>query len=214
MQDPHVSPLGNIDQKDIVSRSSFTTLSQYSRNICSSVRVMERATGGTPVGVDDPYAHVHRCDHVTDEGTCRAAILRSHGNPPFWDTLDAREFRCPVVDDESTWKSCPYFRSTTDLTTCRRCGLAERPDHHSSTARPLLEEHHLAYADGQGELNHEITVALCRWCHAKVHRSWARVTDDVSPDPEAIATREQRIARELDECAFATAASRRNQHRD
>jgi len=30
---------------------------------------MEKAPGGSPVGVDDPYEHVGRCDHLTDEGS-------------------------------------------------------------------------------------------------------------------------------------------------
>ncbi len=50
-----------------------------------------------------------------------------------------------------------------------------------SEERPLLEEHHLSYARDGEQLSHEITVYLCRWCHAKVHNSWARITDDVAP---------------------------------
>jgi hypothetical protein len=89
-------------------------------------------------------------------------------------------------------------------------------------ARPLVEEHHLSYA-GNGNGNgggdgakpsHEITVALCRWCHAKVHGSWARIDDDASPDPEAIAAREARRSRERAEAAFETAAERRNARDD
>lgn len=167
---------------------------------------MERATGGTPVGVDDPYAHVERCDHLTDEGLCRAAVTRSHGNPPFWDRLADREYCCPVVDDEWAFAECPTFRSTTDGGRCRRCGLEERRDLLSDDRRPLIEEHHLAYADGRGETNHEITVSLCRWCHAKVHQSWARITDNAAPDTEAIAAREQRLAREQQAAEFTPAA--------
>lgn len=77
--------------------------------------------------------------------------------------------------------------------------------------RPLLEEHHLSYRDGGAggeDLGHEITVYLCRWCHAKVHSSWARITDDVAPDPEAIGAREGRRDRELEELGFQTAAER------
>jgi hypothetical protein len=78
--------------------------------------------------------------------------------------------------------------------------------------RPLLEEHHLSYAadsvEGSGDPDHEITVSLCRWCHAKVHDSWARIDDDVNPDPEAIAKREARQARQQDELSFDTAAER------
>ena len=87
-----------------------------------------------------------------------------------------------------------------------RCGLEERRLAHDDV-RPLLEEHHLSYA-GDASIGHEITVHLCRWCHAKVHRSWARVDDDVAPDPEALAEREARRSRELDELAFRSAAER------
>ena len=77
-----------------------------------------------------------------------------------------------------------------------------------SDERPLLEEHHLSYASDGRTLSHEITVYLCRWCHAKVHSSWARITDDVAPDPEAIGAREGRRDRELEELGFQTAAER------
>ena len=89
-------------------------------------------------------------------------------------------------------------------------------------ARPLLEEHHLSYGDDTStgsddaagastpdEPAHEITVALCRWCHAKVHNSFARIDDDASPDPEAIAARERRRSKEQQEFGFSTAAERR-----
>lgn len=79
-----------------------------------------------------------------------------------------------------------------------------------SDERPLLEEHHLSYRDGGGEgnLTHEITVYLCRWCHSRVHDSWARIDDDVNPDPEAIAEQEARRAREQSELGFESAAER------
>lgn len=76
--------------------------------------------------------------------------------------------------------------------------------------RPLLEEHHLSYGDDSRlELAHEITVTLCRWCHARVHESWARIDDDVSPDPEALAALEARRSQEQAEFDFETAADRR-----
>jgi hypothetical protein len=77
-----------------------------------------------------------------------------------------------------------------------------------SDERPLLEEHHLSYADEGETVGHEITVSLCRWCHAKVHNSWARLDDDVEPDPEALAEKEGRRSRELDETSFETAKER------
>ena len=78
--------------------------------------------------------------------------------------------------------------------------------------RPLLEEHHVSYADdsaeGQGDPGHEITIYLCRWCHARVHKSWAAVADDVNPDPEAIAAREERRSKEQRELGFESASDR------
>lgn len=56
-----------------------------------------------------------------------------------------------------------------------------------------------------GTTSHEITVLLCRWCHAKIHNSIARVDDDVNPDPEALAAREGRRSKEQAELGFSTA---------
>lgn len=169
---------------------------------------MERTPRGTSVGVDDPYAHVDRCDHLTDEGTCRLAFERPGIDRGFARARAVADYACPVVADEWDWSDCPHFRSRDHDQACARCGLEERRLAHEDT-RPLLEDHHLSYADGDG-LAHEITVALCRWCHAKVHRSWARIDDDVAPDPEAIAARESRRSRELDELTFRSAAQRRD----
>jgi hypothetical protein len=125
-------------------------------------------------------------------------------------------------DGDWNWSDCPHFRCRNRDRRCIRCGLEERRIAHSNE-RPLLEEHHLSYAGelrspsnqtqsddaGEGEtLSHEITVYLCRWCHAKVHKSWARIDDDVNPDPEAIAEAEGRRSREQVEAAFETAADR------
>jgi hypothetical protein len=71
-----------------------------------------------------------------------------------------------------------------------------------------------AAGDASGDTDagpHEITVALCRWCHAKVHGSFARIDDDASPDPEAIAEREGRRTREREESTFETARNRYDQ---
>lgn len=174
---------------------------------------MEKTPGGSSVGVDDPYVHVERCDHVTDEGKCRWAVEQGHHDPEFADARSAEDFRCPAADPEGEWgwTDCPHFRSQTDGKECIRCGLEERRLAHDDV-RPLLEEHHLSYADestrGQGRPSHEITVSLCRWCHAKVHNSWARIDDDASPDPEAIAEAETRKGQEIDELAFESAAER------
>jgi hypothetical protein len=185
---------------------------------------MEKTDAGTTVGVDDPYAHVDRCDHLTDDGRCRFALQRHAptGQRESPDEDDQRafvaarsrdDFRCPVVgslDEEGLtgpwdWGDCPQFRRRNRDRECLRCGLAtERMAH--DDARPLLEEHHLSYADGDAA--HEITVYLCRWCHAKVHDSWARIDDDASPDPEAIAERESRRAAQQSELGFESAADR------
>jgi hypothetical protein len=188
---------------------------------------MEKTPSGTSVGVDDPYAHVDRCDHCTDEGRCRFAVEHGERDPEFADARSREEFRCPVVgtlDEEGLtgpweWADCPHFRSRTHDRECARCGLEEHRNAHDEE-RPLLEEHHLSYAstpaagsrperDASGDdPDHEITVYLCRWCHAKIHDSWARITDDANPDSEAIAEREGRRAREQAELGFESAAER------
>jgi hypothetical protein len=165
---------------------------------------MEETPSGTPVGVDDPYDHAGRCDHLTDDGRCRLA-LDGDADPGFVAERRAADYAC--VADAGAFCDCPQYRSTTDGRECARCGLPEVRMAHDD-ARPLVEEHHLAYPDG--DAGHEITVALCRWCHAKVHESWARVDDDAEPDPEAVAAREARKSRELVEAAFETAADRRD----
>jgi len=209
---------------------------------------MEKTPSGTSVGVDDPYAHVDRCDHCTDEGRCRFAVEHGDRDPAFADRLSRVDFLCPVVHavsgvpDERTgekrteseatrkrgdgeagltgpweWADCPHFRCRDRDRECARCGLGERRLAHDDT-RPLLEEHHLSYASGSGSSDgdpgesrdpgHEITVYLCRWCHATVHDSWGRVDDDVNPDPEALAERERRRSREQAELGFESAAER------
>ncbi|WP_420181892.1 DUF7097 family protein [Haloarcula sp. KBTZ06] len=178
---------------------------------------MEKAPGGTSVGVDDPYDHVQRCDFVTGEGKCRWAREHGHHDPEFANTRSADDFRCPAAiapDDadadaepEWDWVDCPHFRSRNHDRECVRCGLEERRMAHSED-RPLLEEHHLSYREGGNELSHEITVFLCRWCHAQIHQSWARLDDDANPDPEAIAQREQRRSKEQSELGFESAADR------
>jgi hypothetical protein len=172
-------------------------------------RPVEEAPGGTPVGVDDPYEHVDLCDHLTDDGRCRFAFEHPGQDPEFARERRQAEFTCPVVDPDSDWDwdDCPHFRSRATERECTRCGLEERRMAHDDE-RPLLEEHHLSYANGGEDLSHEVTVYLCRWCHAKVHNSWARLDDECNPDPEAMAEKEDRRSRELDEAAFETARER------
>ena len=178
---------------------------------------MERTPDGTPVGVDDPYAVAGVCDHLTDDGRCRFALTRAGDDPEFCAARRADGYACHVGPDDA-WRECPHYRSTTDGRECRRCGLEEVRIAHDD-ARPLVEEHHLSYGasgtdateDRDEETDagpHEITVALCRWCHTKVHKSFARIGDDASPDPEAIAEQESRRSKEQSEAAFETAGER------
>ena len=171
---------------------------------------MEKTPTGTSVGVDDPYDVVDRCDFLTSDGRCRYAAEHGHHDPEFARQRHADELRCPAADPEGDWEwaDCPKFRATATANACRRCGLEERRLSTEDT-RPLLEEHHLEYADDdRKDIPHEITVSLCRWCHAKVHNSWAKIDDDVSPDPEAIAASEGRRSKERSELGFESAAER------
>ncbi|MFB6149566.1 MAG: hypothetical protein ABEJ48_07870, partial [Halobacteriales archaeon] len=161
-------------------------------------------------------------DHLTGEGTCRFAFDRFDHDPAFARARREDDYACPVVAPDSDtdvdweWSDCPHFRSRSTERVCVRCGLEERRMAHDDS-RPLLEEHHLSYAgatDGDAQPSHEITVYLCRWCHAKIHNSWGRITDDVSPDPEALAAKEERRSRELDETDFRTAADRYDRPND
>lgn len=170
---------------------------------------MKTTPSGTSVGVDDPYTYVERCDHLTDDGRCRFAVEQRDRDPAFARERERDNLRCPVGENEWEWCDCPHFRAHNRTDACVRCGLEEIRMAHTDE-RPLLETHHLSYADAE-ELSHEITVVLCRWCHAKVHNSWARIADDASPASEAIAAREDRRARELDEFGFQSATKRREE---
>lgn len=192
---------------------------------------MEKTEAGTTVGVEDPYAYVKRCDHCTDEGRCRFAVEHGGRDPEFADELSRRGFQCPVVGDPLedglagpwSWADCPHMRARNRDRECIRCGLKAKRSAFDDE-RPLLEEHHLSYPEGtsesqsrsvqnsdqaDGALRHEITVYLCRWCHAKVHNSWASLDDPANPDPDAIAAREHRRSRERSELSFESAAERR-----
>ncbi len=191
---------------------------------------MEETPEGTPVGVDDPYAVAGRCDHLTNDGRCRYALDHAGADPEFAADRRADDYVCVVADTEAAatdgespdWSRCPHYRSTTDAKECARCGLEEVRLAHDEDARPLVEEHHLSYAggtagasggegSGDDDPSHEITVGLCRWCHTKVHRSFARVDDDANPDPEALAERETRRGEELSEAGFQSASERREE---
>ncbi len=183
---------------------------------------MERTPDGTPVGVDDPYTVAGVCDHLTDDGRCRYALAYAGQDPEFTAARRRDDYACHVGEDRR-WRACPHYRFTTDGKSCVRCGIEEVRMAHDAS-RPLVEEHHLQYGrassddgressgiedgDGDDAGPHEITVGLCRWCHAKVHNSFARIDDDASPDPEAIAEREARRTRESTETSFTSASER------
>lgn len=174
---------------------------------------MEKTPTGTPVGVDDPYEVAGRCDHLTNDGRCRYALQHAGNDPEFTAARRADDYACVAGEVGCEWRDCPHYRATTDGKECVRCGLEEVRMAHEST-RPLLEEHHLSYGSGESaagegdEVSHEITVALCRWCHAKVHDSFARIDDDATPVPEAIAAREERRGKEIQEFGFRSARDR------
>jgi hypothetical protein len=181
---------------------------------------MEETPEGTPVGVDDPYDVAGLCDHLTDDGRCRFALNHASVDPEFADERAADNYACHV-GETGDWRACPHYRWTTMGDACRRCGLEEVRLAHDES-RPLIEEHHLSYGEGGSdapgetagdtdEPRHELTVALCRWCHAKVHQSFARIDDDVDPDPDAVAEREQRVATETREFGFQSARDRREE---
>lgn len=167
---------------------------------------MKRTPLGTPVGVDDPLDVVERCDWVTQDGRCRFVIERPDADPRLASELAADDYRCPFVSEDREWADCDAFVSRDHGRRCIRCGLEERPIAHDPSARPLLESHHVAYPEADGT---EITVTLCRWCHAKVHAGDARVDDDADPDPSATAELDRRRRREQEE-SFTTAADRRD----
>ncbi|WP_044957359.1 DUF7097 family protein [Halarchaeum acidiphilum] len=186
---------------------------------------MKKTPTGTAVGVDDPYAHAGVCDHVTGDGECRYAFEHPEHDRDFAAERASADYRCPAAAGDCEWCDCPHYRSTSDERECARCGLEARRDAHGD-GRPLLEEHHLSYADEEREAAdrangdragrgadssaaHEITVVLCRWCHAAVHDAWARIDDDASPSAEALAAAEGRRSDELAELGFETAAERR-----
>ena len=166
---------------------------------------MERTPEGTPVGVDDPYEVAGPCDHLTNDGRCRFALDRAGHDPAFAAARRRDDYDCLVADEDHEWRDCPHYRSTAKERHCQRCGLEEVRLAHES-ARPLLETHHLSY-HSRGT-SHEITVTLCRWCHAKVHNSFARIDDDTSPTAEAMAAREERRSKEQQELGFSSAAER------
>lgn len=166
---------------------------------------MKRTPRGTPVGVDDPLSIVDRCDWVTQDGRCRLAIERPDAVPRLTSERRADDYRCPHVA-ERDWADCPGFASRDGGRRCVRCGLEARPLAHDAEARALLEEHHVSYPEIDGI---EITVTLCRWCHAKVHAGDARVDDAAEPDPAAREEVARRRAIEREE-SFSTAADRRD----
>ncbi len=199
---------------------------------------MERTPDGTPVGVDDPYAVAGVCDHLTDDGRCRFALTRAGDDPEFAAARRADGYACHVGPDDAwrecphyrsttDGRECrrcgleevriahddarplveehhlSYGASGTDATEDRDGGAGRHPD---DGAGGHPDDGAGGHPDDAGP--HEITVALCRWCHTKVHRSFARIDDDARPDPEAVAERESRRSKEQSESAFETAGER------
>jgi len=199
---------------------------------------MDRTPDGTPVGVDDPYAVAGVCDHLTDDGRCRFALTRAGDDPEFAAARRADGYDCHVGADGEWRACPHYRSTTdgTECVRCgleevRMAHDDDRPlveEHHlmygDADAEPTAngggtnrDDDGGTDRDGDDDLDldrdgdagpHEITVALCRWCHTKVHESFARIDDDASPDPEAIAEREGRRSRELSEAAFESASER------
>ena len=171
---------------------------------------MKMTPKGTPVGVEDPYAYVDKCDHLTGEGFCRLALQNSNVEETFQMELEGRRYNCPVVEDKWGWENCPYFRFRSMENRCSRCGLEEKINAHDSS-RPLLERHHLSYrkaAMGKGRVSHEITVMLCRWCHAKVHKLGAIISENAAPDRKALELLWKRKNAEMKETKFESAKER------
>lgn len=169
---------------------------------------MKRTPRGTPVGVEDPLEVVDRCDWVTGDGRCRFALERADRDPGFAASRREEGYRCPYAQEGADWTACDHFRSRQTGRRCARCGLWARPLAHDPDRRPLLEEHHVSYGD---EDVGEVTLVLCRWCHAKVHAGDARVDDDADPDPAALQAFANRRDRERAEGSFRTAADRREE---
>ena len=169
---------------------------------------MEKTPRGTSVGVDDPYGVAGVCDHLTGDGRCRYALDRAERDTAFVAARRRDGYRCVAAEPEVPFRECAKYRSTTSGRECIRCGLEEVRIAGDRGARPLLEEHHLSYHDAHAETGHEITVSLCRWCHAKIHTSFARIDDDARPAVAAIAAREERRTREQAELAFTPASER------
>lgn len=182
-------------------------------------------------GVDPEFAR----ERAAEDYECVAGESRPEGATR--NSRAASDASRETADDDAEFADCEHYRWTTDGKECFRCGLEEVRLAHED-ARPLVEEHHLSYGSGRdagetgaggvedrdrtdgdddeagnenvasGDAAHEITIALCRWCHSKVHNSFARVTDDASPDPEAVAAREARRSEEQSEFGFDSALER------
>ena len=64
---------------------------------------MAKTPQGTSVGVDDPYAVVERCDHLTDDGRCRFAAEHPDRDPEFAHERKVDGLRCPAADPAGEW---------------------------------------------------------------------------------------------------------------
>ena len=169
----------------------------------------------TRAGDDPDFAAERRADdyacHVGADGRWRAC-------PHYRSTTNERECsRCgleevriahdaarPLVEEHH------LSYGTSDRERESRDGSARGPNFDSADSNfpdsNSADSNFPDSTDGAGP--HEITVALCRWCHSKVHNSFARIDDDASPDPAAVAERESRRSKEQTESAFETASER------
>ncbi len=165
----------------------------------------------TYVGVDDPYKYIDSCDYITQRGKCLFSFKNFSEDIEFSKNREFENFMCPVFEDRWSWSDCPHFKSLNYDDKCRRCGLKEI---RMSDQHPLIEKHHVLYPDKQKGNTHEITLPLCRWCHARIHNSGASIDDKVDPPDEAVEIKEKRLKRQKQETDFSTANKIYNQDKN
>jgi len=200
-----------------VGPSSRARAPEHSHRLARNppVRAHGKTPQGTSVGVDDPYEFAGVCDHLTGDGKCRYAFDHYTSTTPS--SLASARMRSTSVLSSTPNRTgrgptARTFARATATASAFAAGSREKRIAHDDE-RPLLEEHHLSYERDGETLSHEITIYLCRWCHSKVHNSWARITDDAGLDPAAIAALEERRSREQSELGFESAAERYDDER-
>lgn len=156
----------------------------------------------TYVGVEDPFGYIDSCDYITQKGRCLFAFKKFGEDIEFSKDRKSEDFICPVFEDRWNWSDCPHFKSLNYDDQCRRCGLEEI---RISNEYPLIEQHHILYPDKEKGQTHEITLPLCRWCHARIHNSEASIGDDVDPPRKALEIKEKRLKKQKQETGFSKA---------